>query len=114
MCLGVGFSLKRENPAHFKNSDLTLSLKRGSYSLYSSRVHFSPRRDNSRSGEPTLAQARPFSLRRESFSIAQDSTHPDLIVNLVCGDPVISVTTLAKSIATHFGYTVTFRKAWSE
>ncbi|KAF1867990.1 hypothetical protein Lal_00042384 [Lupinus albus] len=78
MCLGflikcclVGFSLKRENPAHFKNSTLTLSLKRGilaqarisQYQQVPSRssknltvsttpiCHFSPRRGNSRSGE---------------------------------------------------------------
>ncbi|KAF1868035.1 hypothetical protein Lal_00015285 [Lupinus albus] len=41
-----------------------------------SKCHFSPRRDTSRSGEPTLAHARQFSLTRESFSIAQYSTHP--------------------------------------
>ncbi|KAF1869399.1 hypothetical protein Lal_00045262 [Lupinus albus] len=34
------------------------------------------RRDHSRSGETTLAQSRPLSLKRESFSIAQDFTLP--------------------------------------
>ncbi|KAF1884448.1 hypothetical protein Lal_00028326 [Lupinus albus] len=65
-CFLVGFSLKRENPAYFKNSDLTLS----------------PRRGSSRSSDDPLAQARilqprhasQLSLRRESFCIAQDFT----------------------------------------
>ncbi|KAF1874217.1 hypothetical protein Lal_00030250 [Lupinus albus] len=59
------FSLKRENPAHFKNSDLTLLLKRGSSrssenltASTTSEGHFSPRRGNSRSSETILAQAR--------------------------------------------------------
>ncbi|KAF1891919.1 hypothetical protein Lal_00036266 [Lupinus albus] len=61
----VGFSLKRahsrsseENPAHFKNSDLTLSLKRGI--LAQARISQSQQSQNiiSRSGETTLAQAR--------------------------------------------------------
>ncbi|KAF1874366.1 hypothetical protein Lal_00008571 [Lupinus albus] len=87
------FSLKRENSANFKNSNLTLSLKRGSphssenlTASTASKCHFSPKRDNSRSGENTLAQARilmygsvfhslrcvtlaqatPFSLKRDS------------------------------------------------
>ncbi|KAF1864729.1 hypothetical protein Lal_00039895 [Lupinus albus] len=46
------FSLKRENPANFKNSDLTLSLKRESHSLDRFQVGIS------RPGETILAQAR--------------------------------------------------------
>ncbi|KAF1867861.1 hypothetical protein Lal_00012757, partial [Lupinus albus] len=54
----VGFSLKRENSAHFKNSDLTLSLKRGI--LAQARISLSQQSQNaiSRPGETTLAQAR--------------------------------------------------------
>ncbi|KAF1881806.1 hypothetical protein Lal_00042515 [Lupinus albus] len=43
------FLLKRENPAHFKNSILTLSLKRGSSTLHTSLP---------RTGKTNLAQAR--------------------------------------------------------
>ncbi|KAF1892196.1 hypothetical protein Lal_00036555 [Lupinus albus] len=68
----VGFSLKRENSAYFKNSNLTLWLKRGilaqardsrsSENLTVSTVpkcHFSPRRDNSRSNDnpPNVQEA---------------------------------------------------------
>ncbi|KAF1884106.1 hypothetical protein Lal_00046392 [Lupinus albus] len=56
-------SLKRENTAYFKNSDLTLLLKRESHSINSPKM-------------PFLAQARQLSLRRESSSIAQDFTLP--------------------------------------
>ncbi|KAF1883422.1 hypothetical protein Lal_00042180 [Lupinus albus] len=86
LCLGVshlmqlaGFSLKRKNPAHFKNSYLTLSPRRGisrssEDSLAQARIlqlrqvqivtflaqasQLSPRRDYSRSSELTLAHAR--------------------------------------------------------
>ncbi|KAF1863239.1 hypothetical protein Lal_00014702 [Lupinus albus] len=79
----------------FKISDLTLSLKgeifrsgdealaqerilplkRGSYSLDMPKMPlFSPRQDNSRSGETTLAIVRQLSLKRESFCIVQDFT----------------------------------------
>ncbi|KAF1888957.1 hypothetical protein Lal_00036514 [Lupinus albus] len=61
--LSEGFSLRRENPAYFKNSDLTLSLKRESHSVNSPSL-------------PFLAQARQLSLKRESSSIAQDFTLP--------------------------------------
>ncbi|KAF1885937.1 hypothetical protein Lal_00018478 [Lupinus albus] len=58
------FSHRRENPAYFKNSDLSLSLKRESHSVNSPSL-------------PFLAQARRFSLRRESSNIAQDFTLPE-------------------------------------
>ncbi|KAF1876941.1 hypothetical protein Lal_00033866 [Lupinus albus] len=79
-------------PAHFKNSDLTLSLNRESHSrnkfqnaifrlgettLAQARP-LSLKRDKSRSGETTLSRARQFSRRRESFSIAQDFTLSDI------------------------------------
>ncbi|KAF1884099.1 hypothetical protein Lal_00046384 [Lupinus albus] len=76
------FSLKRENPSHFKNSDLTLSLKQGCYSLYSFRVpllaqarQLSLRRANSRSSEPILAQARilQYSIGFHSPRVSQES-----------------------------------------
>ncbi|KAF1867985.1 hypothetical protein Lal_00042379 [Lupinus albus] len=58
--LSEGSSLKRENPAHFKNSNLTLSLKRGI--LVQARISQcqQPQNDISRPGETTLAQARIF------------------------------------------------------
>ncbi|KAF1884392.1 hypothetical protein Lal_00035956 [Lupinus albus] len=65
MCLGflikcclVGFSLKQENPTYFKNSDLTLS----------------PRRGNSLPGEASLSQARILSLKRGSYSLDKSKT----------------------------------------
>ncbi|KAF1858844.1 hypothetical protein Lal_00028217 [Lupinus albus] len=82
-----------------KISDLTLSLKRESHSVNGPQIAIScpgettlaqarilqyipgfhtPRRDNSRSGETTLAQARQLSLKRKSFSIAQDFTLPEI------------------------------------
>ncbi|KAF1881513.1 hypothetical protein Lal_00021492 [Lupinus albus] len=97
------FSLKRENPAHFKNSDLTLSLKRGSYNLYNFRVpllaqarQLSLRRDNSRSGGTTLTQARQLSLKRDnslsgenpsSISLARDKQ--TIYVEIKTGDHII-------------------------
>ncbi|KAF1876938.1 hypothetical protein Lal_00033863 [Lupinus albus] len=77
----VRFSLKRaysrsteKIPSIFKNSDLTLSLKRESHSLNSPKM-------------PFLAQARQLSLRRESSSIAQDFTLPECLeIQLIAND----------------------------
>ncbi|KAF1893253.1 hypothetical protein Lal_00001701 [Lupinus albus] len=87
--LSENISLERENPAHFKNSTLTLSLKRGI--LAQARISqcqqvpsrssevFSLKRESHSVNNPSLpflAQARKLSLRRESSSIVQDFTLP--------------------------------------
>ncbi|KAF1891498.1 hypothetical protein Lal_00012386, partial [Lupinus albus] len=87
--LSEGLSLKRENPAYFKNSNLTLSLKRGilAQARISQSQEASPRSSEgfslkreshsvNQSQMPFLAQARHLSLRREFSSIAQDFTLP--------------------------------------
>ncbi|KAF1870731.1 hypothetical protein Lal_00026467 [Lupinus albus] len=58
--LSEEFSLGRENPAYFKNSDLTLSLKRGILALARISQCQQPQFAISRPGEATLAQARIF------------------------------------------------------
>ncbi|KAF1870529.1 hypothetical protein Lal_00025635 [Lupinus albus] len=56
--LSEGLSLKRENPAHLKNSNLTLSLKRGILAQARISQWQQPQSNISRPGETALAQAR--------------------------------------------------------
>ncbi|KAF1891456.1 hypothetical protein Lal_00039586 [Lupinus albus] len=76
MCLGVGFLLKRENPAHFKNSDLTLSLKRG-FSRSSEDLTASTASDVSQNTHEIFCQEVSFALLlRKRVGSKKDTLNP--------------------------------------
>ncbi|KAF1893052.1 hypothetical protein Lal_00024175 [Lupinus albus] len=73
------FSLKRENPAYFKNSDLTLSLKRGILAQARdsrSSEGFSLKRESHSLNRLPLAQATHSSLGRDSHNFQFQNTDP--------------------------------------
>ncbi|KAF1870639.1 hypothetical protein Lal_00026059 [Lupinus albus] len=109
-CVWASFlSLERENPAHFKSSTLTLSLKRGilaqarisqcqqvpsrsSENLTVSTApvcHFSPRRGNSRSGE-NLPEYEMFSMKHGEKILDLEKRFTHLTNHLIAVGKVLS------------------------